>query len=160
MKEEIERKFLVSGEFQHLAKRTFPVRQGYLSTGDNVVRVRLAEGKGWLTIKGLSTPDGLVRPEWETEIAPADAEALLKLCGENIIEKTRFIIPEKNGLIFEVDVFKGKNKGLTIAEIELPGRNHPFDKPSWLGKEITGDMKYYNVFLLKKPYSEWRTFNG
>ena len=156
MQNEIERKFLVKGSFKDFALRELSIQQGYLAVEPNTVRVRITDKKSYLTIKGKSTNDGLSRPEWEKEISPPEAESLMQLAETNKIEKTRYIVPEKSGLIFEVDVFSGKNQGLIIAEIELPTEDTTFEKPDWLGKEVTGDKKYYNSWLISNPFSSWK----
>ena len=155
MKEEIERKFLVNGEFKPFVEQEINIQQGYISTFPNTVRVRITDTKSYLTIKGESTDEGLSRPEWEKEIEVEEAESLMLLCADSKIEKTRYIISESGGLVFEVDVFRGQNKGLIIAEIELPSIDSSFVKPDWLGKEVTGDAKYYNAMLISNPYSTW-----
>lgn len=153
---EIERKFLVQGNFKKLATKSYKIAQGFLSTvPERTVRVRIIEDKGFITIKGLGNKSGTTRFEWEKEISMNDAESLLKICEPTIIEKIRYIIPEKNGLQFEVDQFLGENEGLIIAEIELPNEAFKFIKPNWLGDEVTGEIKYYNSVLAKKPYKSW-----
>ncbi|HEY9115087.1 MAG TPA: CYTH domain-containing protein [Bacteroidales bacterium] len=153
---EIERKFLVKGEFKTSAISQHIIVQGYLSSmHERSVRVRIIEKKAFITIKGVSSSNGLSRFEWEKEITVVEARSLLKICEPGIIEKTRFIIPEKSGLFFEVDQFEGENRGLIIAEIELPNEKYEIEKPMWLGKEVTGDERYYNVFLSAHPFSKW-----
>lgn len=155
MNKEIERKFLVKGGFIPETNNNVRIVQGYLSTKtDSSVRVRVFEDKGYLTIKGKSDPSGLVRNEWEYEIPVSDAGELLKLCSGDVIQKTRYFMEYKEHT-FEVDVFEGENKGLVIVEIELENRNEVFSKPAWLGEEVTGDPKYYNIMLLKCPYKSW-----
>lgn len=129
--------------------------QGYISTvPERTVRIRIQEDKGYITIKGKGNVSGTSRYEWEKEIPAEEAKELLKLCEPGIIDKTRYMI--KSGKhIFEVDEFHGENSGLIIAEIEIEAENQEFEKPSWIGKEITGDMKYYNSMLVKIPYSQW-----
>jgi CYTH domain-containing protein len=130
--------------------------QGFLNTHPNrTVRVRLAGDFGYLTIKGKSSPSGTSRFEWETEITVEDAEQLLQLCEDGLIEKTRYKIPFEDH-IFEVDEFHGANKGLIIAEIELDNEFEIFKKPNWLGEEVTGIIKYYNSHLCKKPFISWK----
>lgn len=153
---EIERKFLVKDDFRSFAIGKKKIVQGYLSLNpERSVRIRIAEDKACITVKGIATEGGLTRFEWEKEIELHDAENLLKICETNILEKFRYIIPEKSGLIFEVDEFLGLNQGLVIAEIELPESNYQFIKPTWLGEEVTGDKRYYNVFLSANPFSKW-----
>ena len=131
-------------------------RQGFLNTDPyRTVRVRISGEKGFLTVKGISSDSGTSRFEWEKEISLTDAEALLLLCEPTVIKKTRHIVPISNDLFFEVDEFHNHNEGLIIAEIELPHEDAAFDKPVWLGKEVTGDVRYYNSMLSKKPYCKW-----
>ena len=154
---EIERKFLVTGNFRPYVIRQQRIVQGYLSSvAERSVRVRIMDDNAFLTIKGISDENGMSRFEWEKEIGLVDAEALLKLCEPGKIEKMRFIVPENGGLFFEVDQFFGENEGLIIAEIELPSESYSFLKPSWLGKEITGDLKYYNASLTANPFCNWK----
>ena len=156
MKKEIERKFLVNGDFKAKSIHHQIIKQGYLSNDPKrTVRIRIIDNKGFITIKGVSNMTGTTRFEWEKEIPVNEANELLELCEPGIIEKTRYLIPEKSGLIFEVDVFYGENDGLIIAEIELPNENHPFEKPQWLGKEVTGNDKYYNSMLKQFPFKKW-----
>jgi len=119
------------------------------------VRVRIKGDSGFITIKGIGSESGASRYEWEKEIPVTEVNELLKICEPGVIDKTRFIVPEKNGLKFEVDEFYGDNEGLTVAEIELPSEDHPFEKPEWLGEEVTGDVRYYNSMLMKNPYKNW-----
>lgn len=145
---EIERKFLVlNHSFEAAASAKYKVLQGYLSrVPERTVRVRIMGQKAFITIKGISNESGLSRFEWEKEIEIAEAQELLALCEKPIVAKTRYIVPYKNH-IFEVDVFEQANKGLVLAEIELETETTFFEKPLWLGKEVTGDKKYYNAFL-------------
>ncbi|ALJ05704.1 adenylate cyclase [Pseudalgibacter alginicilyticus] len=153
---EIERKFLVnSNAFKTEALKKTRIIQGFLNTDKSrTVRVRLKGDKGFLTIKGMSSKNGLSRFEWEKEIDKIDAEALLKLCEPTIIDKERYEVKVKNHT-FEIDIFFGDNEGLTIAEIELESENETFEKPSWLGEEVTGQIQYYNSQLSKKPFKIW-----
>ncbi|MFD0834913.1 CYTH domain-containing protein [Mariniflexile aquimaris] len=153
---EIERKFLVlSNAFKEEAFKNTRIIQGFLNTHkERTVRVRLKGDKGFITVKGLSTSDGLSRFEWEKEISKEEAEALLKLCKPGVMDKMRYEIKVGNHL-FEVDEFFGDNEGLVIAEIELENESEIFEKPSWLGKEVTGDVKYYNSQISKHPYNSW-----
>ncbi len=155
MAEEIERKFLVKGDFKTEAFKAVRIIQGYISSvPERTVRIRIQEDKGYITIKGKGNVSGTSRYEWEKELPAEEARELLKLCEPGIIDKTRYMI--KSGKhIFEVDEFHGENSGLIIAEIEIEAENQEFEKPSWIGKEITGDMKYYNSMLVKIPYSQW-----
>ncbi len=153
---EIERKFLVlSDAFKEEAFKHTRIIQGFLNTHkERTVRVRLKGDKGFITVKGLSTSDGLSRFEWEKEISKEEAEALLKLCEPGVMDKMRYEIKVGKHL-FEVDEFFGDNEGLVIAEIELGNENEFFEKPNWLGKEVTGDVKYYNSQISKHPYNSW-----
>jgi adenylate cyclase len=121
MSQEIERKFLVKGDFKSAVTKSTRIVQGYLSSvPERTVRVRIKGEKGFLTIKGIGNASGASRFEWEQEISVDDAKSLLTLCEPGIIDKTRYIVPEESGLKFEVDEFYGDNDGLTVAEIELP----------------------------------------
>lgn len=153
---EIERKFLVnSNDFKAAACAKNRITQGYLSSiPERTVRVRIKGERAFLTIKGVSNESGLSRFEWEKEIPVDEATTLLKLCEKGIIDKTRFDIKIGNH-IFEVDEFYGENEGLVIAEIELQSESEAFEKPIWLGKEVTSDSRYYNAFLSKNPYHNW-----
>jgi len=153
---EIERKFLVtSNAFKDEAFKKSQIIQGFLNSDkERTVRVRIRGDKGFLTVKGESSQKGLIRFEWEKEIGRTDAEALLSICEGGIIEKTRHEIKFGNH-IFEVDEFFGDNNGLVMAEVELQDENEEFIKPSWLGREVTGQTKYYNSQLGKHPYKSW-----
>lgn len=153
---EIERKFLViSDEFKKEAKNSTRIVQGFLNTQkERTVRVRIRGKYAFLTVKGESCDKGLSRFEWEKEIEVEEAENLLKLCEKGIIDKIRYEI-EVGNHIFEVDVFFGDNEGLIVAEVELENENETFEKPKWLGKEVTGDSRYYNAQLIKRPYQSW-----
>jgi len=155
---EIERKFLVNSmAFKNEAFKHTRIVQGFLSTNKKrTVRVRLKGEQGFLTIKGISSNDGLSRLEWEKEISKPEAESLLNVCKKAIIDKIRYEIQVAEH-IFEVDVFLGDNAGLIIAEVELNDENEPFSKPDWLGKEVTGKIRYYNAQLSKHPYKLWKT---
>lgn len=144
---ETERKFLVNNDdFKRDAYKSYQIKQGYISTTPaSTVRVRTRDDKAFLTIKGITNASGTSRFEWEKEISLEDAEVLFSLCVA-FIDKTRYLV--KNGdFVFEVDVFHGRHEGLIIAEIELPSEDASFDKPSWLGEEVTGIAKYYNASL-------------
>lgn len=153
---EIERKFLVnSNDFMDEAFSKKRIVQAYLSSNpERSVRIRINEDKGFLTIKGKSCSNGTSRLEWEKEIDVQEAEKLLTICEKGMIDKVRYEI-QKGNHVFEVDVFSGENEGLIIAEIELEDENEAFEKPSWLGKEVTNDERYYNVYLTQKPYKTW-----
>ncbi|MGB3345303.1 MAG: CYTH domain-containing protein [Aequorivita sp.] len=155
--QEIERKFLVTSEaFKNEAFKRARIVQGFLNTNPlRIVRIRIYGDNGFITIKGKPNETGVSRFEWERQISLAEAEELLHLCEPGIIEKTRFEV--QNGEhIYEVDEFLGENEGLVIAEIELHSENEPFSKPSWLGKEVTGEVKYYNSNLSKNPFKKWQ----
>ncbi|MBZ0326527.1 MAG: CYTH domain-containing protein [Altibacter sp.] len=154
---EIERKFLVtSAVFKEEAYQATRIVQGFLNTDpERTVRIRIKGNQGFLTVKGKSNHAGTIRTEWETEINVTDAETLLKLCEETVIEKIRHEV-KIGSHIFEVDEFLAENQGLIIAEIELGSENEPFEKPSWLGKEVTGKIPYYNSQLSKNPYKNWK----
>mgnify|MGYP003291312565 CR=1 FL=1 len=154
MPREIERKFLVTGDFKQDACDSFRLVQGYISTDpDRTVRVRVRGDKGFLTIKGRSSLDGLSRHEWEKEIPVSEALELMNLCVSGVIDKTRYLVPY-GGHTYEVDVFHGANEGLVLAEIELADEQEMFEKPSWLGEEVTGDVRYYNSMLSLHPFSK------
>ena len=148
METEIERKFLVkSNAYKKEASHYYEIKQGFLNRDKyRTVRIRIKAKKGFLTVKGLSSEDGLSRLEWEKEIDVHDAQDLLQLCEGHIIQKTRYEVKVENH-IFEVDEFHGHHKGLVIAEIELQDENESFEKPNWLGEEVTGQLKYYNSQL-------------
>ena len=156
MSQEIERKFLVRSEaYKNEAKSATRIMQGYLSSvPERTVRVRIKGDKGFITVKGSGNDSGASRYEWEKEIEVKDAGELLRLCEPGVIDKTRYEI-KAGRHIFEVDEFYGENKGLTIAEIELEKEEDEFEKPGWLGMEITGMLKYYNSMLMKYPYTKW-----
>jgi len=153
MGKEIERKFLLVGDAWKTVKGTH-YRQGYLnSVKERTVRVRTIDDKGFLTVKGISV--GATRSEYEYEIPAGDANAMLDaLCEKPIIEKSRYKV-EFGGLVWEVDEFYGENQGLVVAEVELESEDQKFEKPAWVGDEVTGDPKYFNSNLIKKPYSKW-----
>lgn len=156
MGKEIERKFLVKNEtFKVDSVKEIKITQGFLSTvAERTVRIRIKGKQGFITVKGIGNDSGVSRFEWEKEIDIQDARELLRICEPGIIEKTRFHV--KSGVhTFEVDEFHGENKGLVIAEIELTSEDEIFKNPNWLGKEITGNVKYYNSMIVKKPFKEW-----
>lgn len=156
MSYEIERKFLVKNtDFIQEAKSKYYIVQAFLnSTPERTVRIRIKDDLAFLTIKGKSNVEGTTRAEWEYEIPVVDAQAMLKLCEPGSIEKYRYIIPIGEHE-FEVDVFEGENSGLIVAEVELESADEVFEKPNWLGEEVTGDVRYYNSNLSKKPFKEW-----
>lgn len=153
---EIERKFLVnSNTFKQEAHQKNYIKQGFLNSNkERVVRVRLKDDKGYLTVKGKSNKSGTTRFEWEKEISKNEAENLLKLCEKGIIEKYRYLV-KVNNHTYEIDEFLAENLGLVVAEIELSSENEIFEKPLWLGKEVTGNTKYYNSNLNKRPFKHW-----
>lgn len=152
---EIERKFLVDGDFKSQAYQSSRIRQGYITTAGNAtVRVRIRDDKGYLTIKGRSDAAGISRYEFETEIALRDAEDLMKLCEPGVIDKTRYLV-RAGRHVFEVDEFYGDNEGLVMAEVELSAEDEAFEKPPFIGREVTGDRRYYNSHLRVYPYKLW-----
>jgi len=155
MAQEIERKFLVKGEFKKFAAKQTRITQGYLSSvPERTVRVRVKGDKGFITVKGVGNASGASRYEWEKEIPVAEVMELLKICEPGVIDKTRYNIPA-GVFTFEVDEFYGDNQGLVVAEVELKSESDVFEKPEWLGEEVTGDKKYYNSMLMKNPYTKW-----
>ena len=156
MAQEIEKKFLVAGEFKESAKKATRITQGYLSSvPERTVRVRVKGDKGYITVKGIGNDSGASRFEWEKEIPVEDVRDLLKICEPGVIDKTRYLV-DCDGHTFEVDEFYGDNDGLVVAEVELSDENEAFTRPSWLGEEVTGDKKYYNSMLMKNPYKNWK----
>ncbi|GCB36536.1 CYTH domain-containing protein [Bacteroides faecalis] len=155
MAQEIERKFLVTGEFKSQAFAQDRIIQGYIcSAQGRTVRVRIRDNRGYLTIKGASNVSGTSRYEWEHELSLAEAEELMKLCEPGVIDKTRYLV-RCGKHVFEVDEFYGDNDGLIVAEVELASEDETFDKPSFIAEEVTGDRRYYNSQLMKKPYKTW-----
>lgn len=154
---EIERKFLVCGDdYKQLAFGSSRIKQGYIcSSHGRTVRVRLRGGCGYLTIKGPSDEKGMSRYEFEKEITLKEAEELFKICEPGVIDKTRYLV-KSGSHTFEVDEFYGDNEGLVIAEVELQSEDEQFVKPHFIGKEVTGDRRYYNGHLRKYPYIIWR----
>lgn len=153
---ETERKFLVlTNDFITEAYSEKRITQGYLSSHpERTVRVRVKGDKGYLTIKGKSNASGTTRMEWETEIPVAEAQQLLALCEKGTIDKTRYEVKSASHVV-EVDIFHGENEGLIMAEIELEDENEAFEKPEWLGQEVTGDERFYNAYLSHNPYTSW-----
>ena len=156
---EIERKFMVAGDFRPYVSRSYRICQGYLNSApERTVRIRIKGDKGYMTVKGMSSDSGMSRYEWEKEISVEDAMGLLKLCERGIIDKTRHMVevdgPDGKN-VFEVDEFHGDNEGLLIAEIELSEEKEDFIRPQWLGEEVTGDKRYYNSYLVSHPYKSW-----
>jgi len=152
MAREIERKFLTKGSAWRRAGG-MRLCQGYLSSAKGrTVRVRTVGDKAYLTIKGMAV--GATRPEFEYEIPYQDAKELLNLCEMPLIEKDRHRL-EEGGVVWEIDEFLGENRGLIVAEVELESEDQPFTKPDWVGEEVTGDPRYFNSNLIKKPYTKW-----
>lgn len=150
---EIERKFLIKNENWKPLGNGINIKQGYLSVDqERVVRVRIANDKAFITIKGKSR--GIVRTELEYEIPKNEAEVMLGMCLNFPVEKTRFE-EEINNMIWEIDVFEGENKGLVMAEIEMDDENQKIDLPDWIGEEVSLDRRYYNSYLSMNPYSKW-----
>ncbi len=138
-----------------MATRRISIRQGYLPTTSACsVRIRLEDEQAWLTIKGKGNASGTTRYEWEKSIDPGEANELLALCTGHLIDKERFLVPVGTHT-FEVDVFWGVNEGLVVAEIELSDENEVFERPDWLGAEVTGEKRYYNASLTVHPFREW-----
>lgn len=149
MPQEIERKFLVKGDYKQHAVSSSRILQGYICRSkERSVRVRLSGQKGYITIKGATT--GFSRYEWEKEIPPREAEELMKLCLPGTIDKTRTLV-EYKGHTWEIDEFHGVHKGLVLAEIELKSEEEAFDLPPFIGREVTGDPRYYNTYLAEHP---------
>jgi len=154
--QEIERKFLVeNGRFKTASHKHYQLVQGYLNTDpERSVRIRIKGDKGFITIKGKTSKEGTTRFEWEKEIALKEARALLNLCEHPPIHKTRYEVRVGNR-VFEVDEFFGENAGLVLAEMELESEGQTFERPEWLGREVTGDKRYYNAFLSRHPFKTW-----
>ncbi len=156
MSQEIERKFLVKGNFKPDAVKEIRIIQGYLSSvPERTVRVRVKGAKGFLTIKGIGNASGASRYEWEKEIPVNEAEELLQICEPGVIDKVRHLV-KAGKHTYEVDEFFGENQGLIIAEVELSSEEEAFDKPAWLGEEVTGYTRYYNSMLMKNPFKKWK----
>lgn len=154
---EIERKFRVlNSDFKKEAFVQNRIAQGYLcSDSARTVRVRTKGEKGFITVKGIGNASGLSRFEWEKEIPLQEALQLLQLCEKGTIDKTRFEV-KKGNHIFEIDEFYGENEGLVIAEVELTTEDQIFERPEWLGEEVTNDPRFYNAYLSKNPFLEWQ----
>jgi CYTH domain-containing protein len=153
---EIERKFLVTSlDFIAESSVQHAIAQGYLNSDpERTVRIRIKGEKGYITIKGSGNETGTSRMEWDKEISLEEAKSLLKLCEKGVIEKTRYEV--KSGIhIIEIDVFHGENEGLIMAEVELEDENEAILKPNWLGKEVTGDTRYYNSYISLHPFNMW-----
>lgn len=154
---EIERKFLVKDDsYKRLARGSSRIRQGYLSSGKGkTIRVRLRDDKGYLTIKGPSLDGGLSRYEFEKEITMDEALSLFRLCEPGVIDKTRYLV-DSGRHTFEVDEFYGDNEGLVMAEVELASPDETYEKPDFIGREVTGDRRFYNSHLRQNPYKMWK----
>ena len=153
---EIERKFLVRGDYKSLSTSHSRIIQGYIcSQKGRTVRVRLRDDKAYLTIKGPSLNGGLSRYEFEKEITKDEGLSLLRLCEPGIIDKMRWLVPAGSHT-FEVDEFFGDNEGLVVAEVELASEDEDYQHPDFLGEEVTGDRKYYNSCLRVTPYKDWK----
>jgi len=156
MAQEIERKFLIKDDaFKAESVYKTKITQGFLSTvPERTVRIRIQGDKGFLTVKGIGNKSGASRYEFEKEISIGDAQDLMAICEPGVIEKTRYNV--KSGEhTFEIDEFYGDNDGLIVAEVELSSEDEVFEKPEWLGVEVTGEVKYYNAMLMKNPYNKW-----
>ena len=155
MKKEIERKFLIKGDFMPYVTSSTRIEQGYVAKSNELtLRIRTRDEKGYLTIKGRSNEKGMSRSEWEYEIPVDQARELLSF-SNGTISKTRYLVPVGDHT-FEVDEFYGDNEGLVMAEVELSAPDEPFLRPSFLGDEVTGDRRYYNSHLRTNPYKLWR----
>ncbi len=156
MNQEIERKFLVVGDYKSDSFASSRIIQGYICrTPGRTVRVRVMGEKGFLTIKGAPQEGRIGRSEWEWEIPAEEARGLMDLCEGGVVDKTRYMV-RVGEHVYEVDEFYGDNEGLTVAEIELGAEDEEFERPSWLGREVTGDRRYYNSMLLEFPYKDWK----
>lgn len=153
---EIERKFLVHKQmdWKRLATSSSHIQQGYMAA-THTVRIRVRDDRAYLTIKGPSRNGGLSRYEFEKEITVDEAGHLLELCEQGVIDKRRYLV-DYGGHTFEVDEFFGDNEGLVMAEVELESEDEPFEKPDFIGAEVTGDRRFYNSHLLRNPYRNWR----
>ncbi|TSA22532.1 CYTH domain-containing protein [bacterium] len=155
MGKETERKFLVKGDFKPFVSKQTRIVQGYISSvPERTVRVRIKGDKGYITIKGIGNASGASRFEWEKEVPVNEIEELLKISEPGVIDKTRCLV-KAGPHTFEVDEFHGDNQGLVLAEIELGSETEAFEKPAWLGEEVTGDTRYYNSMLMKNPFTRW-----
>ena len=155
MPQEIERKFLVDGEYKSKAYASSRIVQVYIcSARGRTVRIRIRDDKGYLTIKGPADASGISRYEWEKEIPLDEARDLMKICEPGAIDKTRYLV-RSGRHVFEVDEFYGENEGLVIAEVELSSPDEPFEKPDFIGQEVTGDARYYNAQLMRHPFCRW-----
>ena len=155
MGKETERKFLVKGDFKPFVSKQTRIVQGYISSvPERTVRVRIKGDKGYITIKGIGNDSGASRFEWEKEVPVNEIEDLMKISEPGVIDKTRYLV-KVGPHTYEVDEFYGDNQGLVLAEIELGSETEAFEKPAWLGEEVTGDTRYYNSMLMKNPFKRW-----
>jgi CYTH domain-containing protein len=155
---ETERKFLVVGEFKSLSYNATRIQQGYIASNNGrTVRVRIRGDKGYLTIKGPSGLKGITRYEFDTEIPLDDARELMEICEPGIIDKTRYLVKSPDGRhIWEIDEFYGDNEGLVLAEVELSHESEEFLKPDFIGREVTGDRRFYNSHMRSYPFKLWK----
>ena len=155
---ETERKFLVRGDFKVHSYNATRIQQGYISScNGRTVRVRIRDNKGYLTIKGPSGEAGLTRYEFDTEIPLEDARDLMKICEPGVIDKTRYLVKTSDGRhVWEIDEFYGDNEGLILAEIELDHEYEEFEKPDFIGREVTGDRRFYNSHMRNDPFKLWK----
>lgn len=153
---EIERKFLVKkgDAYKRAAFSSSHIQQGYIPAEGATVRVRVRDDKAYLTIKGKSRDGGMTRYEFEKEITLDEAEHLMQLCEPGLIDKTRYLVKSGNHT-FEVDEFYDENEGLVVAEVELQAADEPYEKPDFIGEEVTGDHRYSNAHLSKHPFTTW-----
>ena len=158
MAQEIEKKFLVKGDFKAEAFKQTRITQGYLSSvPERTVRIRVKGEKGFITVKGIGNASGAARFEWEKEIPFEDVRALLELAEPGVIDKTRYLVKNTDGVhTWEIDEFYGDNLGLVMAEVELGSEDEAYEKPDFIGREVTGDKRFYNSHLLVNPFSKWR----
>ena len=153
---EIERKFLVCGEYKQLAVSSTHIQQAYIASGNGrTVRVRIRDEKAYLTIKGPGNRSGQARYEFEMEIPLADARELMAIAEPGVIDKRRFLVPYE-GHTFEVDEFYGDNEGLTMAEVETETEGEHVELPSFIGREVTGDRRFYNAHMRRYPFCLWK----
>jgi CYTH domain-containing protein len=155
---ETERKFLVVGEFKSLSYNATRIQQGYIASNNGrTVRVRIRGDKGYLTIKGPSGLKGITRYEFDTEIPLDDARELMEICEPGIIDKTRYLVKSPDGRhTWEIDEFYGDNEGLVLAEVELSHESEEFQKPEFIGREVTGDRRFYNSHMRSYPFKLWK----
>ena len=155
---ETERKFLVVGEFKSQSYNATRIQQGYIASNNGrTVRVRIRGDKGYLTIKGPSGLKGITRYEFDTEIPLDDARELMEICEPGIIDKTRYLVKSSDGRhTWEIDEFYGDNEGLVLAEVELSHESEEFQKPDFIGREVTGDRRFYNSHMRSYPFKLWK----